>query len=594
MEKSVLIIGIGGIGKRHLENFIQSDENISIKVYGRDYTIDYLNEIEKLYKREVKLITKEEELRKLEFVNMVCITVPTSDHIKYSDMFINKCDVMFIEKPLGTTLEEVESFKNKIEISKTKCFVGFQRRFLSCWNNVRDLIKNPSEELGELKYISVKISSYVPEWRKNIDFMELYAVKKSLGGGVILTECHEIDLLQWIVGDIKSIYVEGGNYAEENLDVEDVVLMQGEINNKNKTIPFNMIVDFMNVMKERKINFEFQNGRILVDEEENEIDIYIVGHEPIRKKYGQENPFEVEDSELLKVMINTDYKSNYLATFKEGYLVQNILEYAKKSLAQNKKFNIETSLFPEETRNLIQKVIERSIEVFKEDLISIYAMGSLGYGGYINGWSDLDIDVIVKCSSKEDSIEKYKIGKNLQNELITKEFDRLDIRTYNHEMLNNCNTPSEFGERSRATMLIDSAKLIYGRDIRNEVVRPTNIQLGKESLDLIGWMLNQNDKWWESRDIDDIAAFLALPPRFIYSIDTGKVAGKRLAFEYLFENHKDKIPEETYLWLMWAYSKRLFEKIPKINKTSVEASTSIKKFLQEAKNYIEKELSEND
>lgn len=254
------------------------------------------------------------------------------------------------------------------------------------------------------------------------------------------------------------------------------------------------------------------------------------------------------------------------------------------------KEKIDVSIFPEETRDLIQKVVCKAMDIFNKDLVAIYAMGSLGYGGYVTGWSDLDIDIIVNCSSQDDSITKYNLGKKLQNELITEEYDRLDIRTYNHNMLNLCNTPSEFGERSRAIMLIDSAKLIYGKDIRDEVNRPSRIELGKESLKLINWMLNKDDEWWINRDIDDVAAFLALPARFIYSVDTGKVAGKKLAFEYIFSNYVDKIPKDTYLWVVWAYSKRISEVIPEIKMNTEDAVYGMKLFFREAKEYIEKEV----
>ena len=42
--------------------------------------------------------------------------------------------------------------------------------------------------------IKVNVGSFVPHWHKYEDFRDLYACKNSLGGGIIYTECHELDI----------------------------------------------------------------------------------------------------------------------------------------------------------------------------------------------------------------------------------------------------------------------------------------------------------------------------------------------------------------------------------------------------------------
>ena len=56
-----------------------------------------------------------------------------------------------------------------------------------------------------------KLSSYVPEWHKYENHKELYACNKDLGGEVILTECHEIDILSNIFGEPLDIEIKKPN-----------------------------------------------------------------------------------------------------------------------------------------------------------------------------------------------------------------------------------------------------------------------------------------------------------------------------------------------------------------------------------------------
>ena len=53
----------------------------------------------------------------------------------------------------------------------------------------------------------------------------LYAVRSDLGGGVLLTEIHEIDLACWFFGMPDAVFCSGGNRASEKIEVEDTVQM---------------------------------------------------------------------------------------------------------------------------------------------------------------------------------------------------------------------------------------------------------------------------------------------------------------------------------------------------------------------------------
>ena len=55
-----------------------------------------------------------------------------------------------------------------------------------------------------------------------INYAESYASKKELGGGVVLTQIHEIDYLIYLFQDIYFQDSMVGKFSDLNIDVEDI------------------------------------------------------------------------------------------------------------------------------------------------------------------------------------------------------------------------------------------------------------------------------------------------------------------------------------------------------------------------------------
>jgi predicted dehydrogenase len=50
----------------------------------------------------------------------------------------------------------------------------------------------------------------------------MYASRRALGGGVVLSQIHEVDLMYWLFGRPKQVVSVGGHLSDLEIDVEDV------------------------------------------------------------------------------------------------------------------------------------------------------------------------------------------------------------------------------------------------------------------------------------------------------------------------------------------------------------------------------------
>ena len=239
--------------------------------------------------------------------DLAVISTPTSNHardiIQASE---NGVDV-FAEKPAAASLSEAKNIAAALKQNGTGFFISYQRRFHPLVSQLKKVIKK--DMLGGIIAIEVNVNSYVPDWHPYEDFRELYACNKSLGGGVLRTEIHEIDLLLWLVGSPKAIKATGGCFGPYNLDVEDtaeVVLDYGDFFAK-------ISLCFMNKSQKRDIKIEFEKGSINLDFISNKL-------EESNKETGEVSTYQelIENDEIF--VIQAEYFLKIFERQDQSYL----------------------------------------------------------------------------------------------------------------------------------------------------------------------------------------------------------------------------------------------------------------------------------
>ncbi len=222
----ILFIGLGGAGQRHLRIFKDllpsSTEFFCYRqiektpLLNQDFTVDTSSSIIKKYG-----LHQFESIEKafLSAPDLAIISTPSSHHLSSMLMAAESGCGVFVEKPWSDSLKGFGKFKLEIERHNSPFFISFQRRYNPHFQRIHQLISSGS--LGNIINAVFNVASYVPDWHSYENFKELYAVRSDLGGGVLLTEIHEIDLVNWWFGEAREVFCAGGTFGKGGIDVED-------------------------------------------------------------------------------------------------------------------------------------------------------------------------------------------------------------------------------------------------------------------------------------------------------------------------------------------------------------------------------------
>lgn len=236
--KIACIIGYGSIGKLHYK------------------ILKKLNYFEKIYictKQSLNNKLTINSIKKIPLINpdYILICSPTALHYKQL-IFLNhniKKKIILVEKPIFYKENFFPKLNNKI-------YVGYDMRFNPMMVKIKKLIKNKN-----IFSINVFCGSYLPLWRKNIDYKKSYSAIKKLGGGVAYDLSHEIDYINWLFGNINIKYSLSKKVSNLKITSDDLFILIGRI----KKIYLNLTLNYYSRNPLRNIQIDGENISITAD-----------------------------------------------------------------------------------------------------------------------------------------------------------------------------------------------------------------------------------------------------------------------------------------------------------------------------------------
>tara|TARA_A100001388_G_C28764142_1_gene499650 strand:+ start:438 stop:1433 length:996 start_codon:yes stop_codon:yes gene_type:complete len=325
-NQNILFIGLGGAGQRHLRifrellpenNFYALRKKYKTPLLNSNFTVNNENTISRKY--NISELKDEDLIDNIKPI-LTVISCPTKFHAKYTKLAFRAGSNVLVEKPGFSSKREFDEINNLFMNSELIYQVGFQRIHNPLFIKLKNYIKE--NNLGKLISGDVNVSSYIPDWHKYENFNELYACRKELGGGVLLTECHEINMMCDLFGEPSNIRIFPKFNKKFNLDVEDTI----QINSIFKNANINFDISFLRKSKERKISLIFAKGNLILDLEKNYLSVKNKGEKKlIKSKVDNDENFFSQAKEVIKlinknkeVLEKQRYFSRFIQTFEEN------------------------------------------------------------------------------------------------------------------------------------------------------------------------------------------------------------------------------------------------------------------------------------
>jgi len=217
------LIGCGRIAQRHAEHI----NNLAVLKAVCDINEQKATSMATQY-NATAYTDIDELLAKEKDVDVVAICSPNGLHALHTIKALKKGFHVLCEKPMAITVEDCGKMINEAERANKRLFIIKQNRF----NPPIAALKKIIDEGRLGKILSAQLNCF---WNRNDDYYSSsdWKGKKDMDGGTLFTQfSHFIDLLYWLVGDVKKAYALTGNFAHQHIiEFEDTGVIALEFYN---------------------------------------------------------------------------------------------------------------------------------------------------------------------------------------------------------------------------------------------------------------------------------------------------------------------------------------------------------------------------
>lgn len=212
------IVGCGRIAKRHSEllgnNVIKGAQLIAVCDLQKDRADGIAKEFNvNSYCDMDKMMTSED-------IDVVVILTPSGMHANHTINLAKYGKDIMVEKPMALTLDDADEMIKECDKNNCRLFVIKQNRFNIPVVKLREAFD--AGRFGKLFLGTVRV-----RWARHQDYYDQDSWRGTwaMDGGVLTNQAsHHLDLLEWIMGDVESVFAKSIT-AMADIETEDTAVV---------------------------------------------------------------------------------------------------------------------------------------------------------------------------------------------------------------------------------------------------------------------------------------------------------------------------------------------------------------------------------
>lgn len=211
MQLKFALIGCGRIAERHAEQMRKWGQIVAVcdiipdrmEAYARQDGANTYPTIDQLLAVERNL-------------DLVVICSPNFLHAPQSIMALDHGFHVLCEKPLSINTNDAKNMIRSAEANNKSLFVVKQNRYNPPVKALKQLIN--SGHIGKINSFQINCFWNRPE----AYYQDSWRGKRNMDGGILYTQfSHFIDLMAWMLGEVKSTHALTANYLHPQIEIED-------------------------------------------------------------------------------------------------------------------------------------------------------------------------------------------------------------------------------------------------------------------------------------------------------------------------------------------------------------------------------------
>lgn len=208
------IVGLGVISYRHAQSIVDIENAELIAASSR--TEENREKFSKEF--DVRMYTDYDEMLKQDYIDAVSICTPSGTHLEFGMKAAKAGKHVIVDKPIDVTVDRAQKLIESCEKNNVKLAVIYQNRYSNAVLKLKDAVDSrkigkPVMARGTVKWFRSQEYYSDSGWRGTLNL--------DGGGALINQSIHTLDLLIWLLGDLKCVFGLKDTLTHDGIEAED-------------------------------------------------------------------------------------------------------------------------------------------------------------------------------------------------------------------------------------------------------------------------------------------------------------------------------------------------------------------------------------